>query len=113
LSSFCIGSRLHFLFGVARFLRGLGLLSAWESVDVFEVFEFAGEQLNVEVHELVDELLLLREQRRSVLALRALLRRSSAAFLGLRYNRLQGDFLGGAELNWRWVGAAAEAEVEH
>jgi hypothetical protein len=26
---------------------------------------------------------------------------------------LRGDFLGGVEGDWGWVGAAAEAEVEH
>jgi hypothetical protein len=26
---------------------------------------------------------------------------------------LWGEFLGSVELDWRWVGAAAEAEVEH
>lgn len=65
------------------------------------------------MHELVYQLLLLREQRRPIFPLRALLCRCCAAVLRLGDDCLRGDFFGGAELDRRWVGAAAEAEVEH
>ena len=80
---------------------------------MFEVLEFAGEQLNVEVHELVYQLLLLGEQRRPIFPLCALLRSSAEAVFGLGDYLLRGDFLGHVEGDWGRVGAAAEAEVEH
>ncbi len=80
---------------------------------MFEVFEFAGEQLNVEVHELVYQLLLLGEQRRPIFPFCALLWSSAEAVFGLSDYLLRGDFLGRVEGDWRWVGATAEAEVEH
>jgi len=65
------------------------------------------------VHELVDQLLLLAEQRRSVSLLGSFFGHSCTAVLGPSDGLLRGEFLGSVELDWRWVGAAAEAEVEH
>ncbi len=80
---------------------------------MFEVLEFAGEQLNVEVHKLVYQLLLLREQRRPIFPLRAFLWCSAAAVFGFGDYLLRGDFFGRVEGDWGWIRAAAEAEVEH
>ena len=72
-SSFCLSSIVHFFLRIAGFGCSFGLLGAGETVDVFEVLEFAGEQLNVEVHELVYKLLLLAEQSRPIFSLSAFL----------------------------------------
>lgn len=80
---------------------------------MFEVLEFAGEQLNVEVHELVYQLLLLAEQCSPIFSLSAFLGCSDTVFFGLCDYLLRGDFFGCVEGDWGWVGAAAEAEVEH